>query len=325
MMRPTRRTCSFVAAVGLGLAALATTGRGVAAQAVAHVVAFRPVTPSTAARAEAKPGPADSLYRAAREAMVRGDAKTAILLFERVADRYPKTNYATAALYYRAFLQYRQYTPGSPVMLRAALSTLKRLESSYPDAPQKDDARRMHTRICGELAQLGDAACREEVVVAAREAVPQSTMPYSRHRTIVGPQAGTATAAPAAAGTFVMTLGTGDSAPQGGCPNDAAIDNAISALNNLWKADSTQAMSQTGALLGLKHPCFVRLRQQALIMLMQRPAPIMTLAPAVFDAARNDPDPGVRSLATVWLVNQQWDPQAAKFLQTIFGRPFRTK
>jgi len=280
----TSRWCVVVMALVL---AITTTGRGVEAQSSAP-----------------KNSAADALYRSAREAMVRGDAKSAIQIFQTVADRYPKTNYATAALYYRAYLQYRQYKPGSPAMLRAALITIKKFQATYPNAAQKNDMRALHLRVCGELARLGDAECRQTLVLAAREKPPQSSIrrvPSNNGRS----QSDTEANVP--------------------CQNAETVDNAISALGALWESDSAQAIAQTNGVLTLRHPCFVKLRQQALVLLAQRPTPVMSLAPVVFDAARNDPDPTVQNLAGNWLSNQQWDPQAARFLRTIFGHSFRTK
>lgn len=278
------RTSRWCVVVLVLLVTSATTSRGVAAQS-------------------SKTSAPDSLYRSAREAMVRGDVKSAIQIFQTVAERYPKTNYATAALYYRAYLQYRQYKPGSETMLRAALATIKRFQTTYPDAPQKNDVRALQLRVCGELAQLGDAGCRQVLEVAAREKPPQAT---ARFR--------------------VQMRGSGsDSQPNASCPSNETIDTAVVALDNLWSSDSAQAMAQTTGILSLRHPCFAKLRQQALILLSRRPSPLMSLAPSVFDAARNDPDPTVRNLAANWLSNQQWDPQAARFLRTIFGHSFQTK
>jgi hypothetical protein len=309
-----RRLVSFLTAMGF---AIAVSGHAVPAQ--------QSSSHTSAARSSIKrPAAADSMYRSAREAMVRGDIGSAIGIFAGIANRYPKSDYATAALYYRAFLQYREYKPGSPGPLRDALATVKRLERSYPNAPQRNDAQALHTRICAELAQLGDAACREEVVAAAREAVPQAGAPYNSRRTMSGPK--DAGAAPGqASGTFSLSLGKAEPSAKDNCGNDEVVANAINALVSLWKADSAQAIDQTNGILSLRSHCYLRLRQQALLLLMQRSTPIMSLAPAVFDAARFDPDPGVRNLATIWLVNQEWDPQAAKFLGTIFGRPFRVK
>src|SRR5438874_381863 len=51
--------------------------------------------------------PADSLYRAAREALDRRDYRRAADLFEQVPARFPRSGYAADAYYWRAFSLYR--------------------------------------------------------------------------------------------------------------------------------------------------------------------------------------------------------------------------
>jgi len=51
--------------------------------------------------------PADSLYRAAREALDRRDYRTAADLFAQVPLRYPRSGYAADSYYWRAFALYR--------------------------------------------------------------------------------------------------------------------------------------------------------------------------------------------------------------------------
>jgi TolA-binding protein len=63
----------------------------------------RPVAPAPWLRAD----PADSLYRAAREALNRRDFRSAATLFARIPARYPKSGYAADALYWQAFALYR--------------------------------------------------------------------------------------------------------------------------------------------------------------------------------------------------------------------------
>ena len=47
--------------------------------------------------------PADSLYRAAREQLNRGDYRTAAKSFALIVDRYPKSTYAGDAMYWQAY------------------------------------------------------------------------------------------------------------------------------------------------------------------------------------------------------------------------------
>src|SRR5712672_2246708 len=64
-----------------------------------------PVLPELAAGRTADP--ADSLYKLARAALNDGDFRRAATLFATVADRYPDSEFAPDALYYRAYALYR--------------------------------------------------------------------------------------------------------------------------------------------------------------------------------------------------------------------------
>jgi len=65
--------------------------------------------------------PADSLYRAAREALNRGDFRVAARTFAQISEKYPTSTYAADALYWEA---YSHYSIGEPGELRAALRAL---------------------------------------------------------------------------------------------------------------------------------------------------------------------------------------------------------
>lgn len=99
--------------------------------------------------------PADSLYRAARERLNRGDYEQAAEMFREVRQRYSRSSYAPQAFYYQAFALYRI---GDEDELRAALDVLRQLQRSYPDATvAREDVRSLQTRIESALAQRGDA------------------------------------------------------------------------------------------------------------------------------------------------------------------------
>ncbi|MDB4889048.1 MAG: hypothetical protein JWL61_903, partial [Gemmatimonadetes bacterium] len=51
--------------------------------------------------------PADSLYRLGRTALTDGDFRRAATLFQQVIDRYPDSEFAPDALYYRAYALYK--------------------------------------------------------------------------------------------------------------------------------------------------------------------------------------------------------------------------
>jgi TolA-binding protein len=111
--------------------------------------------------------PADSLYRAAREALDRRDYQHAADLFAQVPTRFPKSGYAADALYWRAFSLYRI---GGVTQLRAALQSLDSQRARFPKAATTGDARALARRIQGELAQRGDAQAAAQVTAAAMDA-----------------------------------------------------------------------------------------------------------------------------------------------------------
>jgi len=103
--------------------------------------------------------PADSLYRRGREAMNRRNYSQAADLFKAVTDRYPKSPSAPSAMYFRAFSLYQT---GNVDKMRESRDVLTTLEKNYPNADLAD-AKTLRTRVCGELAQRGDAACAAEI------------------------------------------------------------------------------------------------------------------------------------------------------------------
>src|SRR5438128_9338598 len=112
--------------------------------------------------------PADSLYRAAREALDRRDFRRAAALFSQVPTRFPRSGYAADAYYWRAFSLYR--VGGTP-QLRSALAALDAQRDRYPEAATKGDARALARRIQGELARQGDPEAAAQVAAAAEAAV----------------------------------------------------------------------------------------------------------------------------------------------------------
>src|ERR671932_2347008 len=87
-------------------ATVAPTSRGetrIVSMADARGTGFAQVPPEPWGEA----GPADSLYRLGREAINRGDFRRAAALFAEISDKYPRSEYAPDALYWRAFALYR--------------------------------------------------------------------------------------------------------------------------------------------------------------------------------------------------------------------------
>ncbi len=98
--------------------------------------------------------PEDSLYKAAREALNRGEYSRASSLFRSLEQKYPRSRVIPAALYWRAFALYRS---GATDELRAALETLHAQQEKYPEAAADADVLTLRTRLQAALAARGDA------------------------------------------------------------------------------------------------------------------------------------------------------------------------
>ena len=108
--------------------------------------------------------PADSLYRLARAALNDGDFRRAAMLFSAVAERYPDSEYAPDALYYRAYALYRS---GTSKELEMAVVALDRQATRYPKAGTLNDAKQLRASIVAEQAKRGDPSAGEWVAKGA--------------------------------------------------------------------------------------------------------------------------------------------------------------
>jgi len=113
--------------------------------------------------------PADSLYRAGREALNRGDYRAAARTFARIAEQYPGSAYAGDALYWEA---YAHYSIGETGELRAALRALDAQKARFPKAATRGDADALAVRVRGALARAGDNAAAQSVAEAATQGQP---------------------------------------------------------------------------------------------------------------------------------------------------------
>ncbi|MGH7677742.1 MAG: HEAT repeat domain-containing protein [Gemmatimonadaceae bacterium] len=120
-------------------------------------------------RLQAQAGPADSLYRLGREAINRNDFRRAAAIFAEISAKYPRSEYAPDAPYWRAFALYRV---GREDDLREALKSLDAQRERFPRATTIGDARELTMRIRGALAQMGDVKSAEEVQRAASQQRP---------------------------------------------------------------------------------------------------------------------------------------------------------
>lgn len=107
--------------------------------------------------------PEDSLYRAAREALNRGEYNRATAMFRTLEQKYPRSRVAPAVLYWQAFALYRA---GSTDELKRALEVLKTQQERYPDAAADGEAATLRTRLQAALAGRGDAQAAAELRAA---------------------------------------------------------------------------------------------------------------------------------------------------------------
>jgi HEAT repeat protein len=97
--------------------------------------------------------PADSLWRLGRRALADEDYRRAAELFGQIVSRYPRSEYAGNALYWRAYALFQN---GRPADLREALAAIDRQARDYEDADSRQDAKTLRTRLVAELARQGD-------------------------------------------------------------------------------------------------------------------------------------------------------------------------
>jgi TolA-binding protein len=147
-----------------------------AALTLGHNVVLSPSTSLRAGSAKdllqrpaTQSGPADSLYRLGRDAINDGDYRRAATLFAELSTKYPRSEYAADAPYWRAFALYKS---GRTVDLREAIKSLDMQQAEFPRAATISDGRELAIRIRGVLAQQGDVQSAEAVSRAAAQAKP---------------------------------------------------------------------------------------------------------------------------------------------------------
>jgi HEAT repeat protein len=328
------------------LAALTALALGTAPAGAAPAAADAS-RPGAGAPAALPQDPADSLYRAARELMNGGDYRRAADAFARLGERYPKSAYASDALYYRSFSLYRAGGTDDLRAARRSLRTLRGMDSQY-----RTDAASLDTRVCAELAKRGDAQCAAAVtdiagvvdaaVVAAgsvaREAVAAASVAMNGpevqaaiaeagvvagHAVAEGVRAGAEGARMAAERLHEASVAMGGGtarARRGGsqeCENEDDGEKSI-ALNALMQLDSARALPIIKRVMARRDRCSELLRRRAVMIVAQRRT--ADAADILVDAARNDPDREVRQQAVYWLARVPGD-KSLNFLRDVATRP----
>jgi len=221
--------------------------------------------------------PADSVYRAAREALNGRDYARAADLFGQIPARYPRSGYVADAFYWRAFSLYRL---GGASQLRDGLAALETQRTRFPKAATRGDAAALERRIQGELARRGDSQAAEAVSRAAQDAVEAPEPPDVPET----PEAPEPPEPPSGQGSR--------------CENEGD-DTKLAALNALQQMDDERARPILRRVLARRDPGSVCLRRKAVFLVAQQSA--KGTEDILLDAARTDPDHEVREQAVFWL------------------------
>jgi TolA-binding protein len=231
--------------------------------------------------------PADSLYRAARQALTRNRYARATELFRSVRQRYPRSSYTADTYYWEAFALYRT---GSDEALRAARTALRTQADRHPRASTRGDAEVLLRRVQGVLAQRGDeeaaAAITEESDAIAPPQPPEGVEPPQP----VKPPQGRP-----------PRPERPDRAPRPGRASgcDDEDDVRIAALQGLLNMDAERAVPILKAVLARRDEGSVCLRRKAVWLVSQKRSP--ETSAILLNAVRSDPDREVREQGVFWL------------------------
>lgn len=220
--------------------------------------------------------PADSLFRAARRALNRGEYRGAAELFHTLVQRHARSSYAADGLYWEAFALYRL---GGTAELRTAQGRLQEQQRRYPEAGTRKsgDASALAVRIDGELARRGDADASARIHAAAQ-----------------GQAASTARATASAQS----------------CPaEDDDDDPRVAALSALMQMDADNALPILERVLARRDACSAGLRRKAVFLVAQKRS--SRTAQILLETVRSDPDREVRENAIFWLSQVPGDETVA--------------
>jgi HEAT repeat protein/TolA-binding protein len=208
--------------------------------------------------------PADSVYRAARNALTNGEYGRAAKLFADITKNYPKSAYQNDARYYEALARYKV---GTTEELKAAARLLEPMTSKgsggtmqYVDGQRRgandSEVAALYARVNGALAQRGDREAASKVEKVASET--------------------------------------------GGAPCDQEdIQVRTEALNVLSQMDPAAANPILRRVLDKKDECSASLRRSAVFMLGRRGD--AESAALLMSVAKSDPNASVRSEAIGFL------------------------
>ncbi len=234
---------------------------------------------------------ADSLYRAARQALNSSQYSRAAELFSSIRDRYPRSTYVPNTYYWQAFALYRD---GSDDALRAAREALRTQASRFPKATTRRDAEALLRRLQGALARLGDRDAAESVTAEAESVAPP--VPAIVATPPIGP-------GPAIAG------GPGRHYRLHNESCDDEDDIRIAAVNALLQMDADRAVPILKSILARRDTGSTCLRRKAVFLVSQKHS--SETSAILLSAVRSDPDQEVREQGVFWLSQVPGDETVA--------------
>jgi HEAT repeat protein len=247
----------------------------------------------------AQQDPADSLYRAARQALSRNQYARAVELYQAVQKRYPRSTYTGNAMYWEAFALYRI---GSDDGLRAARKALRMQADRFPKASTRHDAEVLLRRVQSQLAQRGD----REAAEALRREVDSIVPPEVPEVPEVAepPEPPEPAEAPEPVEAPRGRPPRADRAPRPPRPGRASScddedDVRIAALQGLLNMDAERAVPILKAVLARRDEGSVCLRRKAVWLVSQKRSP--ETSAILLSAVRSDPDREVREQGVFWL------------------------
>jgi HEAT repeat protein len=235
---------------------------------------------------------ADSLYRAARQALNSSQYSRAAELFKSIRDKYPRSSYIPNTYYWQAFALYRD---GSDDALRAAREALRTQASQFPKATTSRDAAALMRRVQGALARTGDADAAASVTEAAESVAPPT-----------GPVIATA---PPGRGPGIARPPRRERYTVRNESCDDEDDIRIAAVNALLQMDADRAVPILKSILARRDSGSTCLRRKAVFLVSQKRS--SESSAILLNAVRSDPDQEVREQGVFWLSQVPGDETVA--------------
>jgi HEAT repeat protein len=248
--------------------------------ALPAAAAAQRVRAGSAAGVVAVPGdPADSLYRLGRLAIGDNDYRRAARLFDQVVSKYPKSDAAPSALYWRAWALYHigldRHTKSD---LDDALKAIDELQKSYPKSTAATtDAASLHAQIRSAQANLGDATAATDITKEAK----------------------------------------GLSQPRSCAGSKVDEETRLAALEGLLNMNSDDAVPILKDVLKQRDPCRIELRKRALWLISQKRSP--DVVSTLLEVARTDPSTEVQKEAIFWLSQTHSDQAVTALDSVLFS------